>query len=237
MGTIREASPHLKARLAGVFELLEGMTSAYGQVFVMGRLVVAGNAAATAASILGHPVLFWSGFALSLVAVPLHLAWASLFRDLLKPVNKSVASLAMNVVVVACAIQALTCLLYLSPLVVLQIGDRGGFTAEQLQSLAVFFFRLNAGAFNIYLVFFGLWCTLTGYLILRSSFLPRILGALLAVDGAGWTTFLVPPWGSHLFPAIAAVSAIAEYSLIFWLLARGVNTELWRKQADAADLC
>ena len=76
------------------------------------------------------------------------------------------------------------------------------FTTEQLQALAFVFLKLNAYAFDIDLVFFGLWCVLAGYLIFRSTFLPRILGVLLAIDGLGWITFMVPPFASNLFPFI-----------------------------------
>ena len=69
-------SPQRLARLAGGCEFLEGATSTFGQVFVTGRLVVFGNAAATAANILGNERLFWQGFASSLIAVFFHLAWA-----------------------------------------------------------------------------------------------------------------------------------------------------------------
>jgi hypothetical protein len=63
---IAEASPRFKARMAGVCQLLEATTAAYGQVIVLGSLVVADNAAATAANILGHELLFWLGFTSSL---------------------------------------------------------------------------------------------------------------------------------------------------------------------------
>src|SRR5579859_5252743 len=84
-------SPRTKARIAGVFQLLEGLTSTGGQVVILGSLVVAGNAAATAANILGHEQLFWLGFASSLAGVAFHIAWALLFYELLKPVNRSVS--------------------------------------------------------------------------------------------------------------------------------------------------
>jgi hypothetical protein len=67
MERIANASPRFKARVAGVFEMLEGMASAFGQVFVLGRLIISGNAAATAANILGHERLFWLGFVSSLI--------------------------------------------------------------------------------------------------------------------------------------------------------------------------
>src|SRR6202158_3043971 len=187
-------SPRFKARMAGVFQLLEAVTAAFGEVIVPGKLVVSGNAAATAANILGHEQLFWLGFASSLVGVACHIAWALLMYELLKPVNRSLSLLAAFVILVGCAIQALTSLLYLAPLLILQGGSSlSAFTAEQWQALALVFLKLNVYAFDIYLVFFGFWCVLIGYLIFRSTFLPRVLGVLVAISGLGWMTYLSPP--------------------------------------------
>ena len=234
---IAETSPRFRARVAGVFEMLEGMTSAFGQVFVLGKLIVYGNAAATAANILGHQRLFWLGFVSSLIGVACHIAWILLFYYLFKPVNRSLSLLAAFVGLVVCAMQALTSLLYIAPLLILQGGSSvSAFTAEQVQGLAYVFLRLNAYAFDIDLVFFGLWCVLTGYLIFRSSFLPRILGVLLAIDGLGWVTYMVPPLATHLFPFIAAASALAEIPLQLWLVVMGVNAQRWEEQASAAGI-
>ena len=228
-------SPRFKARMAGVFQFLEGLTSAGGQVVILGSLVVAGNAATTATNILAHEQLFWLGFASSLIAVAFHLAWALLFYYLFKPVNRRISLLATFVILVGCAMQALTSLFYLAPLLVLQSGHSfSAFTVEQLQALALVFLNLNAQAFNIYLVFFGLWCVLIGYLIFRSTFLPRILGVLLAIDGLGWMLYLSPPLAQHLFPFIAVASGLAEIPLMLWLLIVGVNTERWKEQASKA---
>ena len=230
---ITEASPRFKARMAGVFEVLEGMTSAFGQVFVLGRLVVFSDAAATAANILGHQPLFWLGFVSSLIGVACHIAWTLLFYELFKPVNRSLSLLAAFVGLVVCGLQALTSLLYLAPLLILQGGSSvSAFTAEQLQALALIFLKLNAYAFEIDLVFFGFWCVLAGYLIFRSTFLPRILGVLLAIDGLGWATYMYPPLASYLFPFIAAASALAEIPLQLWLVVMGVNPQRWKEQAE-----
>ena len=161
---------------------------------VLGSLVVTGNAAATSANILAHEQLFWLGFASSLIAVAFHIAWAFLLYELLKPVNRSVSLLATFVILVGCAIQALASLFYLAPLLILQGGSSlSAFTVHQLQALAYIFVRLNGYAFSSYLVFFGLWCVLIGYLIFRSTFLPRVLGVLLAIAGLGWMIYLIPP--------------------------------------------
>jgi hypothetical protein len=234
---IAEASPRFKARLVGVFEMIEGMTSAFGQVFVLGKLVVSGNATATAVNILGHRRLFWLGFVSSLIGVACHIAWILLFYFLFKPVNRTLSLLAAFVGLVVCAMQAVTSLLYVAPWLVLQGGSAvSAFTKEQLQALAFVFLKLNAYAFDIDLVFFGLWCVLAGYLMFRSTFLPRILGVLLAIDGLGWITFVVPPFASNLFPVIAAASALAEIPLQLWLVAMGVNPQRWQEQASTAGI-
>jgi hypothetical protein len=234
-GPVAERSPRFKARLAGVFEALEGMASSFGQVFILGRLVVSGDAAATAANILGHQPLFWVGFVLSLLGVAFHIVWVALFYNLFKPVNKSLSLLAAFVGLIVCALQALTAFLYVTPLLVLQGGDSlSAFTTQQLQALAMIFIRLNSYAFDIDLVFFGLWCILTGYLIFKSTFLPRVLGVLLAIDGVGWMIFVVPPFAGQIFPIIAAASAFAEIPLQLWLLAVGVNAQRWKAQEAAS---
>jgi hypothetical protein len=225
-----EASPRLKARMAGVFQLLEGAFAVFGQIYLLGMFVVPGDHAATATNILADESLYQIGFASSLIAVVFHLARALFMYELLKPVNRSLSLFALLVILVGCAIQALTSLLYLAPLLILK-GSNSALTVEQLQSSAFVFLKLNAQAFNIYLVFFGFWCALTGYLIYRSTFLPRILGVLLMITGLGWATQLSPSFARQIFPLIAAASALGEIPLMLWLLVKGVNVQRWKEQA------
>jgi Domain of unknown function (DUF4386) len=81
------------------------------------------------------------------------------------------------------------------------------FTVEQLQALAYMFLKLNGQAYSIALVFFGFYCLLIGYLVFRSTFLPRILGVLMAFAGLGWLTFLSPPLASSLDPISGSLAA------------------------------
>jgi len=229
-------SPKSLARIAGVFQALEGTAATFGQVQIVGQLFVFGNASATAANLLNHERLFWLGFASSLIGVIFHIAWSVLMYFLFKPVGRRIAGFALAVIVVGCAIQAVTAVLYVAPLLVLKAGDTlNAFTGAQLQALAYVFLRLNGYAFNTYLVFFGLWCALTGLLISKSTFMPSVLGVLLIISGIGWMTYLVPPLAMRLFiPYIAGASAIGELPLLLWLLVRGVNNERWNQQAQAA---
>ncbi len=237
MESITDRSLRVKARLAGVCQLLEAVTAGFGQVIVLDRLVISGDAAATAANILGHERLVWLGYASSLIGVAFHIAWALLLYELLKPVNRSLSLLAAFVILVGSAIQATTGLFYLAPLLILQgSSSLSAFAPLQLQALMLVFLKLNAYAFDIYLVFFGFWCILIGYLIFRSTFLPRMLGVLLAISGLGWVTYLMPPLARQLWPFIAAASALGEIPLELWLIVMAVNVQGWKEQASAAGI-
>lgn len=85
------------------------------------------------------------------------------------------------------------------------------------------------------LVFFGFYFLLIGYLIFRSTFLPRILGALMAIGGLGLLTFLSPPLAKYLFPYNLAPVIFGGGVLTLWLLVMGVNQQRWREQASVAE--
>ena len=102
------------------------------------------------------------------------------------------------------------------------------------QALALMFLNLNAETPDIYLVFFGLFNLLIGYLIFRSTFLPRILGVLMALSGLGWLTFLSPPMANYVFSYIAVLGILAEALLMLWLLVKGVDVQRWKERASAA---
>jgi hypothetical protein len=230
-----EASPRLKARMAGVFELLEALTSGFGQVIIPGMLIVSGNAAATAANILGHGLLFRLSLVAALIAVACHVAWTFLFYELFKPVDRRLSLFAAFFSLVGIAMQAFCILFQTAPLVLLESGrSLSAFSVEQLQALALTFLKLNAYAFYIYLVLFGFWCVLIGYLIFRSTFMPRIIGVLEAFAGLCWLSFLWPPLAHYFSPYNQVLAGLAELSLMLWLLVKGVNVQRWKEQASAA---
>jgi len=83
------------------------------------------------------------------------------------------------------------------------------------------------------LLFFGPYCLLLGYLIFRSTFLPRILGVLMVLAGLGWLMFLSPPLAKYLSVSIEILGILAEGLLMLWLLVKGVNVPRWKQQAGA----
>jgi Domain of unknown function (DUF4386) len=87
---------------------------------------------------------------------------------------------------------------------------------------------------NIGLGFHGFYWILIGYLIFRSTFLPRILGSLMAIAGLCWLTFLSPPLANYLSPYNLVSALLVEGLAMLWLLVMGLNATKWKEQAGAA---
>src|SRR3979409_1223552 len=231
----KESSLRLKARITGALYLITILTGIFSAGYVSGKLVVNGDAAATSANILAHRGLLQLGFAVYLIEMACQVAITALFYDLLKPAGRSVSLVAAFLGLTGCIIKTFSRVFFIAPLFIL-----GGahylrvFSGEQLQALALVFLKVNVRGAGAGLVLLGWYAILTGYLIIRSTFLPRILGVLSVFGGLGWLTFLYQPLGGRLFPFIAIFAILGAASLIFWLLVFGVNEQRWKEQAGAA---
>jgi Domain of unknown function (DUF4386) len=229
-GSTRPA-PGVIARLIALLYLLESAASVAGQLIIPGGLVVRGDAAATATNILANEALFRVGIAGALLAVAFHIVTGMLFYYLLKPVGRTLSLLAVLLLVVASGIQASAALMQSGALVALKgTVSLSAFNVEQLQAIALMLINWNGQTYNFYLVFFGLWCIALGALILRSTFLPPLLGVGMVLAGVGYTPFLYPPLANFLYPYNLALG-IGELALVLWLFVRGVDTHRWNEQA------
>ncbi len=227
-----ESSPRTLARTAGVFYLLTILAGIFAQGFVSERLLVFSDAAATAANILAHRGLFQLGFTIYLIEMACQIVTVALFYVLLRPVSKSVALSAAFLELTGCIIKTFARVFFIVPLFVLGGAPAlSGFTTSQLQSIALLLLKVNDQGAAMALAFFGFSTILQGYLIFRSTFLPRFLGVLGMVAGLGWLTFLHPPLGYRAFPFIALLGLIGAALTIFWLLVYGVNEERWKERA------
>jgi hypothetical protein len=232
---IAETSPKAKARLIGFFYLINILTGIFAQGFVSERLVNLSDAATTATNILSHASLFRFGFAAYLIEMTCQVVVTVFFYQLLKPAGRSISLLALCLSLVGIIIKTFSRLFFIVPLHVL-----GGetylsvFSQEQQQALALLLLNVNDQGAAIGLVFFGFYAVLKGYLIIRSAFLPKILGLLAVFAGLSLLTFLYMPLGYRLFPYIAIVGLVGAVAQILWLLVYGVNEERWKEQSSAA---
>jgi hypothetical protein len=228
------AGPRARARTAGICYALEGAASAFGALHVVSDVTVSDSGAATAANVLAHQPLMWLGFACALVAVGCHIIYTVLFYELFKPVSRTVSLVAAATSLVAAAIQAGSALFQAAPLLILRgDGSLNAFTVGQRDALALAFLKLNMQAFDIYLVFFGCWLAMIGYLIVRSSFIPTIVGVLASCAGLCYLVLLAPPLASYLYPYYLAPDVVGEPVLLLWLLIVGLDPARWHQQAMA----
>jgi hypothetical protein len=222
------------ARITGALYLLTIVLGGVGES-IHGRLVVGGDASATATNIVTHAALLRLGFASYMTEMACQIAVTALFYELLKPVSRSASLVAALISLVGIAIKTTSRLFYVAPLLVL--GDSSyltAFDAGQRQALSLLLLRVNAQGAGIALIFFGFSTIIKNALIVRSTFLPRILGVIGIVAGLGWLTFLAPPLADRVFPYVVGIGLLVALVQICWLLVFGVDEQRWREQAARA---
>lgn len=230
------ADPQRVARSAGLLYLVIIVLGLTGELVVRSGIVAVGDAAATAANIRAAEGLFRFGFVADSVMLLADIALAVLLYVLLRPVNRTLALLAMCFRLVQAAIIGGNLLHYHAALLALAGPPYGlAFPPEQLAAIAALFLDLHSHGYDLGLLPFGINCLLLGYLVHRSGFLPRTLGVLLAAAGV---VYLVGSYTRFLFPAqveavapIYLVAIVAESAMCLWLLLRGVNVKAWKQRA------
>lgn len=220
------ASPRLTARIAGGLYLAFILTTLLATY--LRSTLITGNAASTAHNILAHPDVLRFAFVTELASAALFFLAAWALYALLRPVNGTYAVmfLLLNLggVIVECA-NALN--LFAALQVLTDANYASAFSVVQLQAIAMNDLNLYNNGFMIAQVFFGTWLLPLGYLVYKSGFLPRFLGALLMVDFLAdlfWFSqyFLLPSYPALSYPA-NAVGFIAEFGLSLWLILRSVK--------------
>ena len=224
-----QTSPRLVGRIIALLILLILVTGIFAQGFVSDRLIVPGDAAATARNILANQGLYRLSFTVFLIEMVAQVTQTALWYVLLRPVNRSIAVTGTFIDLAGGVIKTFARVFYIAPLWVLLPTSPllRGFTPEQVQSIALVLLQINNRGAATALAFFGFSITLRGYLIFRSTFMPRWLGVLSMISGLGWLTYLYPPLGSRAFLPVVLFALSSLAVLIVWLLFFGVNEEKW----------
>ena len=225
-------SPKTVARAAGAFSLLTLIGGVVAQGLIANRLVSVRDAVTTATNILAHRQLYLLGFTVFLAEMAANIATTAFFYVLLRPVDRTAALLSLVFGLVGCTIKTLARAFYYAPLLILGGADYlSVFGTSQLQALALLSIRINNATAGIALVFLGLGTLFQGYLIIKSTFLPRLLGVIAVISGLGWLTYAYPPLGSALFYYLIVLAMLGLLLTAGWLLVRGVDEQRWREQS------
>jgi hypothetical protein len=209
----RLTRPRLLARIAGGLYLINIVGGAFAIGYVPAVLIVAGDAAATARNIHVNEQLYRSGIVAHVLITLTNIPLAVIFYDLFKVVDRRIALLVVFFTLVGTAVEAAI-----------------------LASMPV---DLTGTGYAISSVYFGCYGLALGYLVFRSTFLPRAIGVLLAFGAASYLTYsfaslLSPDFAARLVPYVQLPSLIGEGSLCLTLLLVGVNAQRWSELAQAS---
>ena len=217
------------ARIAGWLYLLFAAPGPFCLLYVPGKIMVRGDAAATAANVLAHEMLLRTNVVLWLLGMAVWIVLALALYRLFSGVSKALASLLVIFVAVSAGIGFLNELNNLAAILVLRGNEFAGpLTQPQRDALAMLFLRLHGQGNAVNEMLWGLWLLPFGLLIARSEFIPRPLGIWLLFDGFAWmglsTVALVAPRYSDLAFKAAQPAVFAELAVMLWLIAIGVRT-------------
>ena len=219
------------ARLAGFLYLLLLPLGIFGLIYVRTALVVPEDAAATAINLAASMDIYRFSILAALLIPVVNMSVVLALYRLLKVVNRRIALLMVILILLGAPIAMLSEVFQLAVLTIVDGTDYlAVFDTAQLNALVAFLLGMHDDGVRIASIFWGLWLFPLGYLVFKSSFLPRILGFLLILGCFGYLIdFLIP----FVFPDTAATVSqftfIGELVFPLWLLIKGVNIEKWRE--------
>jgi hypothetical protein len=218
------------ARIAGLLYLVNGITGFFGIVYVPSRLIVSGNAAATANNILSSERLLRLGIVSELICAAEYVFLLWVLYRLLSGVNQTHATL---MVILGLAFIPIMCVNVVNEIAALTLV-RGAdllpvFDQRQREAMAMLFLDLHRYGYIVGWIF-GLWCFPFGLLVYKSGFLPRILGVLLIAAGVGYladslTPLLLPDYANIVGRLMSIPLTLGEPATTLWLLIRGAKDQ------------
>ena len=217
-----------QARVAGLLYLLASIPAPFALIYVPNKLIVLGDATATANNIRASEMLLRLAIGCDLMASIIFIFVVLALYRLFKPVSEGYAVAMATLLLISMPVSFFSVINELGALIVVNGGNfLPGFDQHQLDALAYLFFRLRNQGILVAQIFWGLWLFPFGILVIRSGFIPRFIGYLLFVAGCG---YVADSFAAVLFPAyrssvgqVAGILEAAELSIIFWLVIWGAK--------------
>jgi Domain of unknown function (DUF4386) len=226
-------SARFRARVSGALYVLCIACGFFAEMIVRSKLIVYSDPAVTAQNILASQSLYRLGFFADMAAMVLGLLSSVILYTLLKVVSRTAALTVLVLDIISNTISLCGGVLLFAPMILLP-GDSHliSFSPSQLQSLSLLSLKMYESGYALNLGIFSGSCLLTGYLIFRSTFLPKFLGVLMGIAGAcylinSFVAFMPKGFGDDLFPWIFLPVIVGEGALALWLLIVGVDSAKW----------
>ena len=216
------------ARIAGAVYLSMVVTAPFSLIYVPNKLIVRGDATATAANILSHETLFRLSIFADLVGHVIFICLGIALYRLLSNVNRTWALLMVAFVLVSAAVGFLNTLNNIAALLLFHGGEfLSVFDTAQCNALGMLFVRLHSQGIFIDEIFWGVWLFPFGLLVFRSGFLPRFIGVWLMVNCFGYVALSVialffQPYYNAAFKMLQPV-LFGELVIMLWLLIKGAR--------------
>lgn len=226
--------PRRIARIAGFLYVL--VIVAPASMAVRSGIVIPGDALQTAGNLVSHESLFRLSLVIDLVGIIGYIGVTGLLYFLLRPCGRALSFTAALFSTSGCIVSVVGLIALAGPLVALGAGHPAA--GPLPVGLALLPLAWREYFFQMAMTMFGVYCVLTGFLIIRANFMPRILGPLMMLSGASYLVFcaaalLDPALGVRLFPGALLPGIIGEGALTIWLLFRGVRADEWWAQHNA----
>lgn len=226
------------ARIAGFLYLLQIPLGVFGIIYIPKSLIVIGNSTQTVSNILANEFLFRLSIVSAILCALVTIATAFYIYNVLKSVNKRHAKWILIFTLILAPITMINELNNVAVLVLLKYPQIApAFTSDQLYNMVSIFLDLHRYGLQIAGIFFGLWLFPMGYLVFKSTYIPKVIGILLMVTCLGYlidfTTFFLFP----NFPIIVSeYTWLGEVLMVLWLLIKGVNTKNFEKWLEGQNL-
>jgi hypothetical protein len=218
------------ARIAGFCYLIVIVTGLFSEVFVRQALRVPNDALATVHNIQTNEMLFRFGFVADLINFVVGIPTILIIYHFFKKSYKILVQIALALVIIQTAVIAVNLLNQITPLLLLGNDTYlNAFQKDQLAALSLLSLNVQSQGYGIGLVFFGFYCILIGYVVFKTSAIPRVIGVAYAIAGLCYlvnslTMFLSKGFVNPLFIYLAIPIFIGELSLCLWLLIKGIDT-------------
>ena len=224
------------ARIAALLSIGSGIPDGYS-ISVLKKVLVKGDAAATSLNILQNETLFRGAIVSEIFALVIFAVSLVMLYFVFKPASRRGALMFLVICIMGATIQSLDVLGDITALSFLSGGTgAASLPLIQAQAMGYLFVRMHLLIYTVSLAFTGFGSLWLAYAATQATFLPRISGYFLAIDGLGYIThsfgtLFAPAWIVHLQPFVPyATAALGTGTLLLWLIFKGVNVERWEEQ-------